>query len=412
MPPPARLAGKRVGPAPSELGAAGPEIRSQHDLSVSKLDGVRKFPLVVGDKSSGRADGLVGLGLGTPGSGLSAGSPLPGSCREDPDAPAGLHGAGHSKSFLASPVSESLQVQLSTDAQVAAATDGRAAGRRSGGDAQPSTAADQSDTAGGIGCHTTAGSGGEKAVSTHHPTMELNCVGLVAPGEGGRLITAPSTEADPGKRSPSAVGSIEAGAAGARVAPACLGGPLSQGRHVRPVKMCGAGSNSNNVSGPVRSLILNCKVGSAKTPSGALVDSGAERNFVSEGWVKHAGLSTSPIQGGPLRVVLAKGSCVNCTTMVTSLLTLDGWSEPGHELYVVPMSNDYQVILGMPWLVSKKAQFDWDDLTVTVFTGVGDTTATLRSVAHQQARPDCLLSAVSFPSCAAGMKLTAAGLQL
>ena len=98
--------------------------------------------------------------------------------------------------------------------------------------------------------------------------------------------------------------------------------------------------------------------------------------------------------------------------MVTSLLTLDGWSEPGHELYVVPMSNDYQVILGMPWLVSKKAQFDWDDLTVTVFTGVGDTTATLRSVAHQQARPDCLLSAVSFPSCAAGMKLTAAGLQL
>ena len=104
-------------------------------------------------------------------------------------------------------------------------------------------------------------------------------------------------------------------------------------------KMCGAGSNNEKVSGPIRSLMLSCKVGSAKTPGGALVDSGAERNFISEGWVKRAGLSTSPIRGGSLRVVLADGSCVNCTSMVTGLLTLDGWAEPGHELYVVPMGD-------------------------------------------------------------------------
>jgi hypothetical protein len=69
-------------------------------------------------------------------------------------------------------------------------------------------------------------------------------------------------------------------------------------------------------------------------PNEALLDSGAKRNFILEVFVRASGISTHKVDK-PLQNILTNGSTVRCDTVVKSMLSVDGWTQPGHLLHVI-----------------------------------------------------------------------------
>ncbi len=131
-------------------------------------------------------------------------------------------------------------------------------------------------------------------------------------------------------------------------------GPLRSDRKA-PVKLCGAASE--NQRGKTPSILFDCKVGACEARGGALLDSGAEQNFISAKLVHEHGLDTRLVDT-PFSVELADGRVAECNRVVTCMLRLDGWTQPAVPLHVVPLGSSYDVILGMPWLARFNPQID------------------------------------------------------
>jgi hypothetical protein len=164
----------------------------------------------------------------------------------------------------------------------------------------------------------------------------------------------------------------------------------------RPLLLTGAAAAEEQAKHA--SIVFDCKIGVAAAPHGALLDSGAERNFISRSFVLKHKLPMQQL-ANPFPVELANGKIIYCSERVRGMLNLDGWTETGHDLYVIPMSMQYEVILGMPWLAAHRLEVDWKQGVVAVLRP-DDTTVVLRSRRHMElldsAGVNCLMSAAQL----------------
>lgn len=158
-------------------------------------------------------------------------------------------------------------------------------------------------------------------------------------------------------------------------------------------QVCSAGSAQAAAMG-ANSLTLDAAVGTARAV--ALLDSGAMLNFVSSAWVKQMQLQTKTVVR-PVPVELADGSVVQADRVLHGpMLKLDGWTQPGHTFYVIPMSKAYQIVLGMPWLSSVNPQIDWQEGSLAIRLDSGSTVVLCSAERRAEEDPSFLLSAAQL----------------
>jgi hypothetical protein len=92
-----------------------------------------------------------------------------------------------------------------------------------------------------------------------------------------------------------------------------------------------------------------------------LLDTGANANFVSQGWARRYGLVERPMKAAT-EVTTATGRTHAATTQVEAAEVSVVGKLHRSSLIVVPL-NTYDVILGTPWFKATQPQFDWEQWT-------------------------------------------------
>ena len=117
-------------------------------------------------------------------------------------------------------------------------------------------------------------------------------------------------------------------------------------------------------------LTLHGKIGRCNAT--ALVDSGASSNFVSREFVLKNKIRTERVAEGP-KVQLADGSVFKCNETIDRSALRIGPFEDRVSAYVFPLQQ-FDVILGTPWLKKHNPVIYWRQGTLELKTKNGETT--------------------------------------
>ena len=85
----------------------------------------------------------------------------------------------------------------------------------------------------------------------------------------------------------------------------------------------------------------------------SLVDSGASYNFMLSALAKSLGGRVTP---AAMHARLANGEKLSSLGQVSGLVSYGKWHA---RLYFVVPDLDFDVVLGLPWLVATNPRFDW-----------------------------------------------------
>ena len=88
----------------------------------------------------------------------------------------------------------------------------------------------------------------------------------------------------------------------------------------------------------------------------AYVDSGASHIFCSPKAAQHCGLTVHNVD--PIKIEIADGGHIECTGHAQARITMQGLISD-EIIYIVPLPDDHQVILGRQWLRKHNPDIDW-----------------------------------------------------
>ena len=111
-------------------------------------------------------------------------------------------------------------------------------------------------------------------------------------------------------------------------------------------------------------IILNAKYANDGTVIKSLLGCGATRDFISRGFIQRHNLIPEPLSQN-LRVSLADGRQVVARTGVTLSFNLDSQSFT-RQFVITELHQDFDIILGMPFLRDVNPKVQWDTGTVTL----------------------------------------------
>lgn len=131
-------------------------------------------------------------------------------------------------------------------------------------------------------------------------------------------------------------------------------------------------------------LILNGEVQGQQVK--VCIDSGANANFISARVAKLCKLSAANLHGDPVPVTLANGSTISSSQLIRAPLRIGTYF--GHvQAYSLKLSDSFDIVLGMPWLKTHRANIKCDERLVEI-THRGQHT-TLRAPFVDPGDPTC-----------------------
>lgn len=203
--------------------------------------------------------------------------------------------------------------------------------------------------------------------------------GACAPQGGGQqraAYAAPHSEAG-------AAPCTETGAAGKN----------SKDERGQPVLLARAGLCLSEA--PQLTLLARLTVGSETRRVKVMIDSGATGNVISQRAVQFYGLQTLTRTSDPVSASTVDDSTITSTSILPGAKLHLGKHTSTLNLTVLPISQDYDILLGTPWLRFYNPSIDWETGMITLKTARGHS-STITAADYRRPDHPLLISALQF----------------